>query len=133
MLTLKNDWLEVAVNEADGCLHSLRLSSLTTPVPYEYVEPTAVTDPMVDCLWGQWEVRDSFTTYRSNDAKLHVFADINQIISIWDMPTFTLSISRELHDKYLAETVTLEAKETMAVIDFSVAFRPAITNFLDAS
>ena len=40
MLTLKNEWLELGVDEADGCIHSLRLSSPTAPEPCEYVEPS---------------------------------------------------------------------------------------------
>jgi len=133
MLKLKNDWLEVGVDEEDGCIHMLRVSSSTTSTGYEYVESTSLTDPLSHCLWGRWELQDSFATYNPSEAALSVVSEQNKVISRWETGGFLLSITREIHNSHLAETVTLQAKQTMAVIDFNVAFRPAVTDFLDAS
>jgi hypothetical protein len=133
MLTLKNKWLEVGVDEADGCIHTLRLAAPSDPASTEYVEPTSLSDGTAACLWGQWEVRDSFTAYKPSEGTVRVTGSPTAITSTWELAGFTLTIVRELQAAYLSETVSLTAKRTMAVIDLSVAFRPAVTDFLDAT
>jgi hypothetical protein len=133
MQRLTNNWLALGVDETDGHVHSLCLSSpnsLTTP---EYVESTSLTEQFSQCRWGQWELRDSFTTHKPSEAALSVIRVQNKVISRWETAGFIVSIDRELHDSHLAETVTLQAKQTLTVLDFNVAFRPAVTDFLDAS
>ena len=133
MLILKNNWLELRVSEEDGCVHSLYTSSAGGAGGYEYVEKTSLTNQFPQCLWGQWELRDSFTTHKPSEAAFSVVNDGNKIICRWENSGFILSITRDLHDSHLAETVCLQAKQTMTVIDFNMAFRPAVTDFLDAS
>ena len=133
MIILKNDWLELGVSETDGCLHSLRLLSVTEPGAFEFVEKRSLTDQLSQCLWGQWELHDSFTTYKPSDTLLSVTNDRNRVLSKWENNAFSVSIQRELFGTHLAETVTLQAKQTLTVTDFQIAFRPVITNFLDAS
>lgn len=133
MLTLKNEWLQLGVDEADGCIHSLRLSSPTRPEPCEYVEPSSLTDAAAGSPWGAWEVRDSFTTYKPSDATVQVSCDGDAVTARWETAAFSLTIARELQRTHLVETVSLEAKRTLAIIDLNLTFRPAVTDFLDAS
>lgn len=133
MINLKNDWLELGVSDTDGCLHSLRMMSVNEPKSYEFVEKRSIADQVSNCLWGQWEVHDSFTTIKPSDMLLSVTQDQNTVLSKWDNSALSVSVQRELHSTHLAETVTLQAKQTLTITDFHVAFRPVITNFLDAS
>ena len=131
MLTLENDWLNLGVSEQDGYVHTLRLGSPTSV--HEYVETTSLGPQFDRCLWGQWELRDSFTTHRPADATFSIVKEGNAIVAQWETAGFVVSITRELQPGVLTETVALRAKQTMAVIDFNLAFRPAVTDFLDAS
>lgn len=133
MLRLNNSWLALGVDEADGHIHTLRLTSPKGPAQYEYVESPFTTNQFPQCHWGQWELRDSFTTHKPSEAALSVVRVQNKVISRWENAGFIVTVSRELHESHLVETVALQAKQTMAVIDFNVAFRPAVTDFLDAS
>ena len=58
MLTLKNNWLELGVDEEDGCIHTLRTSSADGRIEYDYVEKASLTEKFPQCLWGQWELRE---------------------------------------------------------------------------
>src|SRR5664279_4860705 len=133
MVTLANDWLELEVSEADGSIRSLRLTSSGPETPVDYVEPSSLTDGSAAARWGHWEIRDSFTTHKPSDAILNVVRDGNAICARWESDDFDLSILRTLEASRLTETVTLRAKRTMVVVDFNLAFRPAVTDFLDAS
>jgi hypothetical protein len=131
VLTLKNGWLELGVSEEDGCIHGLRLSS--TSGVHDYVEPTSLGDEFGQCRWGHWELRDSFTTHKPSDAPVSVVCQPDGITSEWQTTGYVLTIRRRLEEGRLTETVTLRAKQAMAILDFSLAFRPAVTDFLDAS
>ena len=73
------------------------------------------------------------TTYKPTDTRPTITCEEGSIIARWETSTFVLTIVRELQRSRLVETVSLEAKVTMTVIDLSIAFRPALTDFLDAS
>ncbi len=131
MLTLDNGWLELGVDETDGCVHILRLSS--TGSVHEYVERTSLAARFGQCRWGQWELRDSFTTHKPSDASLSMTSTADSITARWETDGYVVSVTRQLHESHLAETVSLEARQALAITDFSLTFRPAVTDFLDAS
>jgi hypothetical protein len=131
VLTLENGWLELGVDETDGCIHRLRLSSPSNV--HEYVEKTSLAARFAQCRWGQWELRDAFTTHKPADATLRVTGADDSITARWETEGYVISITRQLGASRMIETVSLEARQTLAITDFSVAFRPAVTDFLDAS
>jgi hypothetical protein len=131
VLTLENGWLELGVDETDGFVHILRLSSASNV--HEFVEKTSLAARFAQCRWGQWELRDAFTTHKPSDASLSVTGADDSITARWETEGYAISITRQLSASRMVETVSLEARQTLAITDFSLAFRPAVTDFLDAS
>ena len=133
LLILANDWLELGVNETDG---SIEMSDSPRRPPRHRSStwnPGRTWHDRPAQWWGYWEVRDSVHDIQADGHAADHHLQEGSIIARWETSTFVLTIVRELQRSRLVETVSLEAKVTMTVIDLSIAFRPALTDFLDAS
>jgi len=72
---------------------------------HDYLEKRSLSDQVPRALWEQWELQDSFMTYKPLEAALKVTAEHNNIVSHWETIGFSVSIQREIHASHLAETV----------------------------